>query len=86
MVQAFSFFTEHYYYTEQFFPLPLVASVLDLFIGQPFDIFSSLYNLSVTVCATGVNGLLIVTVCISKSFFFCLPLTFSCSLLPPLFC
>ena len=78
-------------FTEEFFlglPLPLVASgvaflVLDLFTGPPLDILSSsLYNLSVTACATGVNGLLIGY--ISKCFFFCLPLTVSCSL--PLFC
>ena len=51
-------------FTEEFFlglPLPLVALgvvlVLDLFTGPSLDILSSLYNLSVTACATGVNGL-----------------------------
>ena len=67
------------FFTEEFFfdlPLPLVALVLDFLTGPPLDILSSSYYLSVTACATGVNGVLIV--CISKSFFFCLPLTVSC--------
>ena len=86
------FFYTALLFTEEFFlglPLPLLALgitlVLDFFRGPPLDILSSLlYNPSVTACATGVNGLLIV--CISKSFFFCLPLTVYCaSLSPPLY-
>ena len=78
-------------FTEEFFlglPFPLVALgvalALDFLTGPPLDILSSLYNLSVTACATGVNGLPIV--CISKSFFFCLPLTVSCASLSSPFC
>ena len=76
--KIFLFFLYSTIFTEEFLfdlPPPLVALVLDFLTGPPLDILSSLYNLSVTACATGVNGLLIV--CISKSFFFCLPLTLS---------
>ena len=72
-----NFFYTALLFTEEFFlglPLLLLLAldvdlVLDFLTGPPLDILSSLYNLSVTACATGVNGLLIV--CISKSFFFC---------------
>ena len=74
------FFYTALFFTEEFsldLSLPLVALVLDFLTGPPLDILSSLYNLSVTACATVVNGLMIV--CISKSFFFCLSLTVSCA-------
>ena len=59
----FFFFKQYYYSLSDFFfglPLPLLAFGVDLvpdFLnGPPLDILSSLYNLSVTACATGVSG------------------------------